>query len=33
MTPDELVGRLVGLFPDCATHGDAPGNPSREADG
>ena len=33
MTPDELVGRLVGLFPDFATHWDAPDNSSREDDG
>ena len=33
MTPDELVGRLVGLFPDFADHWEGPDNLSREADG
>jgi hypothetical protein len=33
MTPDELVGRLVGLFPDFAAHWEAPDNTSRDADG
>ena len=33
MTPDELVGRLVGLFPDFAAHWEASDNPSRQDDG
>jgi hypothetical protein len=33
MTPDELVGRLVGLFPGFADHWEAPDNLSRAPDG
>ena len=33
MTPDELVGRLVGLFPDFAAHWDARAHASGEDDG
>jgi hypothetical protein len=33
MTPDELVARLVGLFPEFAEQWNAPGNLFREDDG
>jgi hypothetical protein len=33
MTPDELVARLVGLFPDFADVWDDPDNASRDDDG
>jgi hypothetical protein len=33
LTPDELIARLVGLFPDFAEQWNAPDNLSREDDG
>ena len=33
MTPDELIGSLIELFPDFAEHWEAPHNTSRESDG
>jgi hypothetical protein len=33
MTPDELIARLVGLFPDFAARWESPDNLSRDRDG
>jgi hypothetical protein len=33
MTPEELLGQLVGLFPEFAAHWEAPDNFNREDDG
>lgn len=33
MPPDELLARLVGLFPEFAAHWDDPDNEAREDDG
>jgi hypothetical protein len=33
MAPDELIARLIGLFPDFADHWEGPDNDARDADG